>query len=37
MSNLVNAEKISKSFGITPLLESVSLGVQENQRIGVVG
>ncbi|WP_299575699.1 ABC-F family ATP-binding cassette domain-containing protein [uncultured Williamsia sp.] len=37
MSNLVNAEKISKSFGIAPLLESVSLGVQENQRIGVVG
>ncbi|WP_045821974.1 ABC-F family ATP-binding cassette domain-containing protein [Williamsia herbipolensis] len=37
MSNLVNAEKISKSFGITPLLDSVSLGVQEGQRIGVVG
>ncbi|MGJ0119346.1 ABC-F family ATP-binding cassette domain-containing protein [Williamsia sp. MIQD14] len=37
MSNLVNAEKISKSFGINPLLDSVSLGVQEGQRIGVVG
>ncbi len=37
MVNLVNAEKISKSFGIAPLLESVSLGVQEGQRIGVVG
>ncbi|GAA1456034.1 ABC-F family ATP-binding cassette domain-containing protein [Williamsia maris] len=37
MTNLVNAEKISKSFGIAPLLESVSLGVQEGQRIGVVG
>ncbi|MBT0566663.1 ABC-F family ATP-binding cassette domain-containing protein [Williamsia sp. CHRR-6] len=37
MSNLVNVEKISKSFGITPLLESVSLGVQQGQRIGVVG
>ncbi|GAB88322.1 ABC-F family ATP-binding cassette domain-containing protein [Gordonia rhizosphera] len=34
---LINADRISKSFGIKPLLESVSLGVHEGQRIGVVG
>ncbi|PXW30264.1 UNVERIFIED_CONTAM: ATP-binding cassette subfamily F protein uup [Williamsia faeni] len=36
-ANLISVEKISKSFGIKPLLESVSLGVQEGDRIGVVG
>ena len=36
-NNLISVEKISKSFGIKPLLESVSLGVQEGDRIGVVG
>ena len=34
---LINVDRISKSFGIKPLLESVSLGVHEGQRIGVVG
>ncbi|MFW0786922.1 ABC-F family ATP-binding cassette domain-containing protein [Gordonia sp. CPCC 206044] len=34
---LINADRISKSYGIKPLLESVSLGVHEGQRIGVVG
>ncbi|MGV9666089.1 ABC-F family ATP-binding cassette domain-containing protein [Nocardia niigatensis] len=37
MANLVNLEAVSKSFGIKPLLDSVSLGVQEGERIGVVG
>ncbi|MFC4605465.1 ABC-F family ATP-binding cassette domain-containing protein [Rhodococcus kronopolitis] len=37
MANLINLEQVSKSFGIAPLLESVSLGVQEGERIGVVG
>ena len=37
MSNLISAEKISKSFGIKHLLENVSLGVQRGDRIGVVG
>ncbi|MBY6437832.1 ABC-F family ATP-binding cassette domain-containing protein [Rhodococcus kroppenstedtii] len=37
MANLVNLEQVSKSFGVKPLLERVSLGVQENERIGVVG
>ncbi|QKT06488.1 ABC-F family ATP-binding cassette domain-containing protein [Gordonia sp. X0973] len=34
---LINAEKISKSFGIKPLLTDVSVGVHAGQRIGVVG
>ncbi|MCW2857829.1 MAG: transporter related protein [Marmoricola sp.] len=37
MSNLVNLEKVSKSFGIRILLDEVSLGVGEGERIGVVG
>ncbi|MGW5386024.1 ABC-F family ATP-binding cassette domain-containing protein [Nocardia sp. NPDC003963] len=37
MSNLINLEQVSKSFGITPLLDGVSLGVHSGDRIGVVG
>ncbi|MGW0017340.1 ABC-F family ATP-binding cassette domain-containing protein [Rhodococcus sp. NPDC003382] len=37
MANLINLEQVSKSFGIKPLLDSVSLGVEEGERIGVVG
>lgn len=37
MANLINCENISKSFGLKTLLDEVSLGVQENERIGVVG
>ncbi|MEU5843511.1 ABC-F family ATP-binding cassette domain-containing protein [Rhodococcus sp. NPDC047139] len=37
MANLINLEQVSKSFGIKPLLDSVSLGVNEGDRIGVVG
>ncbi|KQU39404.1 ABC-F family ATP-binding cassette domain-containing protein [Rhodococcus sp. BP-316] len=37
MANLINLEQVSKSFGVKPLLDGVSLGVQENERIGVVG
>ncbi|MDF0530259.1 ABC-F family ATP-binding cassette domain-containing protein [Tsukamurella sp. 8F] len=37
MANLVNLETVSKSFGVAPLLDSVSLGVQTGERIGVVG
>ncbi|OPX09433.1 ABC-F family ATP-binding cassette domain-containing protein [Gordonia sp. i37] len=36
-SALINADRISKSFGIKSLLDEVSLGVHEEQRIGVVG
>ncbi len=37
MVNLVNLERVSKSYGVRPLLADVSLGVAEGQRIGVVG
>lgn len=37
MANLINLENVSKSFGLTTLLDSVSLGVQTGDRIGVVG
>ncbi|MGV9824208.1 MULTISPECIES: ABC-F family ATP-binding cassette domain-containing protein [unclassified Gordonia (in: high G+C Gram-positive bacteria)] len=36
-SALINADRVSKSYGIRPLLDAVSLGVHEGQRIGVVG
>ena len=35
--NLVNLERVSKSYGVRPLLDEVSLGVGADQRIGVVG
>lgn len=35
--NLVNIEEVSKAFDIRALLESVSLGVSEGDRIGIVG
>ncbi|WP_141014509.1 ABC-F family ATP-binding cassette domain-containing protein [Nocardioides sambongensis] len=37
MSNLVNLERVSKAFGVRPLLTDVSLGVAAGERIGVVG
>ncbi|MFL6024281.1 MAG: ATP-binding cassette domain-containing protein, partial [Marmoricola sp.] len=37
MSNLVNLEKVTKSFGIRILLDEVSLGVLAGERIGIVG
>ncbi|GEE00948.1 glycerophosphoryl diester phosphodiesterase [Gordonia spumicola] len=36
-TSLITAEKISKSFGIRALLDDVSVGVHEGERIGVVG
>ncbi|MCP2336881.1 ABC-F family ATP-binding cassette domain-containing protein [Actinomadura rupiterrae] len=35
--NLINVENISKSYGPSPLLDGVSLGLDEGDRIGVVG
>ena len=35
--NLVNIEEVSKAFDIRALLEGVSLGVSEGDRIGIVG
>ncbi|MCX5045535.1 ABC-F family ATP-binding cassette domain-containing protein [Aldersonia sp. NBC_00410] len=37
MTNLINLEQVSKSFGVRPLLDAVSLGIHEGDRIGVVG
>nr|WP_221194768.1 ABC-F family ATP-binding cassette domain-containing protein [Hoyosella altamirensis] len=34
---MVNLEQVSKSFGVKPLLDEVSLGVEAGERIGVVG
>src|SRR6478736_5578438 len=37
MSNLVNLERVSKSYGVRPLLSDVSLGIAAGERIGIVG
>ncbi|GAB3862308.1 ABC-F family ATP-binding cassette domain-containing protein [Nocardioides maradonensis] len=37
MANLLNLEKVSKSYGVRPLLTEVSLGVGAGERIGIVG
>ncbi len=37
MANLVNLEKVSHSYGVRILLDEVSIGVGEGERIGVVG
>ena len=35
--NLINIEHVSKSFGKGPVLDDVSLGIGERNRIGIVG
>jgi ATP-binding cassette subfamily F protein uup len=37
VSNLINAERVSKAYGVRPLLTDVSLGVSVGERIGIVG
>lgn len=37
MANLINLENVSKTWGLKTLLDSVSLGVQTGERIGIVG
>ena len=37
MANLVNLERVSKSYGVRPLLADVSLGVAAGERVGIVG
>ena len=37
MTNLVNLERVSKAYGVRPLLAGVSLGIAAGERIGVVG
>ncbi len=36
-TNLLNLERVSKSYGVRPLLTEVSLGIGEGERIGIVG
>ncbi|HWF41346.1 MAG TPA: ABC-F family ATP-binding cassette domain-containing protein [Acidothermaceae bacterium] len=35
--NLVNLESVSLSYGVKPLLDDVSLGIADGDRIGIVG
>jgi ATP-binding cassette subfamily F protein uup len=37
MANLVNLENVAKSFGTTVVFDGVSLGIDDGERIGVVG
>src|SRR6476659_1376328 len=37
MANLVNLERVSKSYGVRPLLTDVSLVIAVGERIGIVG
>jgi ATP-binding cassette subfamily F protein uup len=37
MSNLINLERVSKAYGIRPLLDDVSLGISLGERVGIVG
>ncbi len=37
MANLVNLERVSKAYGVRPLLSEVSLGVSAGERVGIVG
>jgi ABC transport system ATP-binding/permease protein len=37
VANLVNLERVSKSYGVRPLLTDVSLGIGAGERIGIVG
>jgi ATP-binding cassette subfamily F protein uup len=36
-ANLVNLERVSKAYGVRPLLTEVSLGIGAGERIGIVG
>ena len=37
MANLLNLERVSKAYGVRPLLTDVSLGIAAGERIGIVG
>ena len=36
-ANLVNLERVHKSYGVRPLLDGVSVGIGAGERVGVVG
>ena len=35
--NILSLENISKNYGIKPLFENVTLGIEENDKIGIIG
>ncbi|WP_019850795.1 ABC-F family ATP-binding cassette domain-containing protein [Desulfitobacterium sp. PCE1] len=35
--NLLTAESLTKSYGIKPLFKDISLGIEEGQKIGIIG
>ena len=35
--NVLSLENISKNFGFNPLFENVSLGLEEGERVGIIG
>lgn len=37
MANLINLERVSKAYGVRPLLSDVSLGISVGERVGIVG
>ena len=37
MAHLINLERVSKSYGVRPLLDNVSLGISLGERVGIVG
>src|SRR5262245_29936674 len=37
MPPLINAQQISKTFGLTPLFQNISFTVSEGDRIGLIG
>src|SRR5678810_1103311 len=37
MPPLINAQQISKKFGLTPLFQNISFTVSEGDRIGLIG
>jgi len=37
MANLLNLEHVSKAYGVRPLLDDVSLGIDAGDRVGIVG
>ncbi|MEO8573805.1 MAG: ATP-binding cassette domain-containing protein, partial [Pyrinomonadaceae bacterium] len=35
--NILSLENVSKNFGFRPLFESVTLGLEERDKIGIIG
>ena len=35
--NILSLENVSKTYGIKPLFESISFGLDESDKIGVIG